>query len=310
MNDKIKDAELRERESNAKQDPWATFDPDTPPVYGCLTGFDLPCDEYQLAPGLMLSKTYVDTFGATMMAFAPPLKPKAANPTPWAAVRGGFSFESRVQLYVENVLDGFTCTSTAWLVASLFRLRMAAPVRLAVLGNMPFKEMGPRWQAVAALAFESAPHQLGIFRAHHADASVEDLNWVRDVLPKAARLYHEDRFMRAFSVYDEANWSPRKELGTILIWTAIECLFDLGGEQNKTKAICESLSAFVASDAADRDRAYNVIRDLYQKRGRVVHVGKKLENQDFLQSAALARAAFSNVLNWDKLPPLRSEITH
>jgi hypothetical protein len=108
--------------------------------------------------------------------------------------------------------------------------------------------------------------------------------------------------MRAFSVFDEACWSPRLELGMILIWTGIETLFDLGSAQNKTKAICESLSAWVASSPQDRDRAYNVIRDLYQERGRVVHVARKVEPSDYAQSYALARTAFINALNWGKLP--------
>jgi hypothetical protein len=43
----------------------------------------------------------------------------------------------------------------------------------------------------------------------------------------------------------------------------------------------------VAHDAQDRDRAYNVIRELYEKRGRIVHAGRKIEEQDFRQSLRL-----------------------
>jgi hypothetical protein len=67
--------------------------------------------------------------------------------------------------------------------------------------------------------------------------------------PVAARLYHEERFMRGLSIFDESVWSGHAEMGTVLIWTAIEILFDLSGEPQKTKAICSALSEHVASDA-------------------------------------------------------------
>jgi hypothetical protein len=97
-------------------------------------------------------------------------------------------------------------------------------------------------------------------------------------------------------------------MGTLLIWTAIEILFDLSGEQGETKAICSALSEYVASDAQDRDRAYNVIRELYEKRGRIVHAGREIEARDFGQSFALARAAFRNVLGTAELPRSRSRV--
>ena len=84
----------------------------------------------------------------------------------------------------------------------------------------------------------------------------------------------------------------------------------LGGlasaEQSKTKAIAHSLSEWVAVDASDQDRAYGVIRDLYEKRGRVVHVARGMAPHDYLQSISLARAAFITVLELDALPPGRA----
>ena len=149
---------------------------------------------------------------------------------------------------------------------------------------------------------------MGIFRTQFTELTREDVAWVSHALSVAARLYHDDRFMRAFTVFDESLWSGRTQVGTVLLWTAMEILFDLSGAQHKTKAICSSLSAYVAADEPDRDRAYNVIRELYEKRGRVVHSGRTVEKQDYAQSFALARAAFVKVLDTEQLPPSQTQL--
>jgi hypothetical protein len=180
-------------------------------------------------------------------------------------------------------------------------------VRIPAVANVPLNTLQTR-NDIWPVSFEVSPHQNGLFRAGHLEMTAEDLDWLADTLPVAARFFHEERFMRALMVFDESVWSSRLEIGTVLIWTAIEILFNCSGEQHKTKAICSALAAHIAHDKSHRDRVYNVIRELYEKRGRVVHRGRSIERDDFGQSHSLARAAFINVLGRKELPNPRTRV--
>jgi len=289
-----------------------TWDTSTPPIYGCLTGVELPRERFEILPGIALRQIYVDTFGDTMMAFASPPTRGSHHPGPWAAVRGGFKFESRVEVELTGMsaCDGLTPSVVVWLIAAVLRIRMPSPIRLAVIANMPFDRMRERPQEVRAVAFESAPHQFGTFTAARTEASEDELSWLRDMLPVAARLYHDERFFRSFSVYDQAQWAPTPEMGMVLIWTAIEILFDLGLERQKTKAICKALSDYVGASRSDRDRAYQVIQELYYKRGQAIHAGRSMDAQDVSQTFRLASVAFQRALIDGRLPLSPRETVH
>lgn len=284
-------------------------DRDILPLYGSVTGINPPSEQTHIARGVALRPGLFDIFSTPMMAFAE--SPNGGHtPGPWVAVDGAYhSFQARAEVVIEDLaaFNGLAPSQVMWLIAALLRLRIEAPVRVTTVANVPLATLKERTD-VWPLSFEGAPHQNGLFRAGRMDMTVEDIEWLSDTLPVAARFFHEDRFMRAITIFDESVWASRPEIGTVFIWTAIEILFDCSGERHKTKAITSALADCVGRDKSDRDRAYQIIADLYGKRGRVVHSGHNIEREDFGQSHALARAAFMNVLGRKDLPKPRNRL--
>jgi hypothetical protein len=239
-----------------------------------------------------------------MMAFAESVD---GGPTsgPWVAVDEAYhSFQARAELAIEDLdfFEGLFAPSQAmWLIAALLRLRMEAPVRVTTVANVPLATLKGQ-DNIWPLSFEGSPYQNGLFRAGRVTMTADDLKWLSDTLPVAVRLFREEHFMRALTIFDESIWASNLNIGAVFIWTAIEILFDCSSKQHKTKAISSALADCVGHNKADRDRAYQIIVELYGKRGRVVHAGSDIERYDFGQSHALARAAFMNVLGRKELP--------
>lgn len=274
------------------------------PLYGCLAGFTLPVERYELAAGVGLERTFIDTFGTQMMAFAPPPEKGAPHPAPWAAVRTGFNFQGRIQVGLTDLsaFPGVRASNLLWMIAALSRLRIKAPVRVALVSNVPFQQLREIPNAGHATPFESALPHIGLFDGLQAQASSEDIEWLRISLPKLIALYENERFARAFSIFDESTWSPRPELAMILLWTSLEILCDLGASRQKTKDLSDKLSDWLASTREEKSLAYNLVQQMYGKRGSVVHAARRIKFADYAQSQMMARAAFTNAINWSKLP--------
>jgi len=93
-------------------------------------------------------------------------------------------------------------------------------------------------------------------------------------------------------------------MGSVLVGRAIEALFDLSAECDKTRANCRLLTAYVEHGQSDRDRAYQVIRDMYARRSSVVHYGGRVTVQEAIQSYHFAKVPFRRCIIEDRLPAI------
>lgn len=278
-----------------------------PVFYGCITAVALHEEIVQLCSGITIEKVFVDTFGPTLAAFAPPRPPLNSHPGPWVIVDYGAMHKCRVQIKAEPDHLPFAADGkdAAWLTAAVLRLQVPLPIRLAVGAWQPFMEMPQNSNMAKPFAYEAAPQQLGAFQVpgdDHRILSSEDLAWLKTFVPIAGNFLSDRRFSSAFELYDQAQWARTIETGMTLMWTSLEVLFDLGAAQNKTKAICRALSEYVTVNRPERDRAYTIIQKLCEQRGRIVHAGHSLTEQDAIQAFQLAKVAFRRVLIDQTLP--------
>ena len=277
------------------------------PLYGCVTGIELPVEEFKIARGINISRGVFEIFSSPMLAFSE--APSGSHtPGPWVPVKGGFHFKSKVELSITDLstLEGHSAYRAAWLIAALMRLRIKAPIRIAAIADMPLSCLS-EGNGHCAYAFEASPHQIGYFTSPSLIAEYTDLLWLSDRLPITCQLMNEERFMRAWSIFDEAVWSSRVEMGATLIWTAIEILFDVSREIRKTNILCRMFSEFVGPAVGDMDNIEQVILDLYKYRGSIVHAGRPMGEAYFVKLYSLARAAFGLSIDTAQLPNSREK---
>ena len=149
----------------------AEQDFDELPVYGCLTGFTLPVENFEIGPGIVLRRTVVDVHGGGGMFFTAPHRVPTRAGGPLGDMQHGRVVlrdtnqvsQARVELLIFAALpDRSTLpTTVAWLVASLLRLQIDAPVRLSLLGRMPFGSEDAPGQLTEVLGLETAPPNWG-----------------------------------------------------------------------------------------------------------------------------------------------------
>lgn len=276
------------------------------PYYGVLTGVELPCEEAEIADRVFLRTSYASVFNAPMIAFNPPQDPEKHHPAPWVAVRGGTQFESIVEVCLEidaNLFE-FHPRKFLWLLTALVRLKVTSPVRLVTTSHRPKSELIEKPVSFDVSAFEYQSIQFGVFSRARETLDENHLNALREDLPVILTLFEEERFNRAFSIYEQAQWSTTLSAAMTMIWTALEILFGISSQRDKTRALCRALSQYVTDDRSDRDRAYQFIQSLAKERGRSVHAGREPNVQDVLQAINFAKMAFSKSISDEKSPDL------
>lgn len=273
-------------------------------LFACITSAAMRSEREDICEGVSLERVYVDAFGHTMTAYAPPPSAKAHHPSPWVPVLASTKFDCRVQIRVSSgkAQDEAAALNTAWLAATVLRCRLGAPIRIPFYSPVSFNELPTTSPAPQITPFEMGETHIGAFTTRVCDLEKEGIQWLKEMLPSATHLFSDLRFRRFLTLSDTAQWAHSPEAGCIMVWTALEVFFDLSDKQDKTKAISRCLSKYLASERSEYDKIFPLVRKQYQHRGSAVHAGASLENSDVAQTFRLANVVLQQCLIQRELP--------
>lgn len=274
------------------------------PLYAGISGVTMEGSSLELAPGITLEPTLVEILQTQTLAFALPADPSRHHPGPWSSLPGGTgTISCRVSATVTSLIEPIPTSSRAvYIVAALIRLYVDSPVRLALISDYPLEALGALGRSADVIAVETHRSQGGAFASETQKLAMKDVMFIGLMVPSFARLLHVERFHRSFSMFDQAQWCPSPETAMVLIWSAIENLFNLGSAREKTKSVARVVSDYLHDDRSNRDRCYAEVVRLYEERGGVVHAGRISDRNLVGHSFGLAKEIFTAVIAKEAIP--------
>lgn len=280
--------------------PKASFDLAHDPLFGGVAGLELPVDEFEIAAGLSIARTFAHLMAPFVLAFAPPERPKAHHPGPWASLHGrGLNITAEVRLAQGAEPLGFDRLNTLWFAVALLRLRLAQPLHVVLLADRALNTVPSDVERANLL-----PMELDLSRpvtAPRRAVTPTDLQWIKDHISSADTLMTVPEFNRAFRTLDQAVAISNSGAGIVIAWAAIEALFR-PGSQRITDRISRALATHLHPPGSARDRAFAVIVKSYEARGGAAHAGRSPEAKEFQTAFQLARAAFIATIEAGQLP--------
>ncbi|HEV2561552.1 MAG TPA: hypothetical protein VGT78_05370 [Rhizomicrobium sp.] len=280
----------------------APFNPSTDELFGGIAGLVLPVEQYELLPGLVLSQTFAHVILPAVMAFAPPHKPHAPHPGPWAALtEQGMEISAQLSLAPGEPPLGFDRLNTLWFVTAMLRLRLASPLLMAVIADRPFRDVSKDTEVAHLIPVELHPRQLRTGKA--LPPALSDLEWLKDHIVAASQLMKDSTFNRVVQTLDSVINVAHAGSGILIAWAAIEALLR-PGRNRITDRVCKGLAAYLYPPCADRDRAYPKIISSYEARGGAVHAGDLPEAEQLEFAFNLARHAVSTAIEAGALPDI------
>lgn len=282
--------------------PKAPFDLASHALFGGVAGLDIPVDEFEIASGLSIAKTYAHLICPFILAFAPPDPPSAPHPGPWASLHGsGVDILAEVRIAKGANPLRFDRLNTLWFVVALLRLRLGQPLQMIMLADRPLNAV-PADVAGSNLL----PIELDLTRpvtGPRRSMDTEDLAWLAKHIGTADALMVDPVFNRAFQTLDQAVAIANPGAGIVIAWAAIEALLRPGA-QRITDRVSRALATHLHAPGPSRDRAFAGIVKSYEARGGAAHAGKSPEVAQFQHAFGLARAAVMATIEEGVLPDI------
>jgi hypothetical protein len=172
---------------------------------------------------------------------------------------------------------------------------------MPVVSDTAFSAIPSSAEEPTLWTIEMPPSQLRLSPNEREEVSLQELEWVRSTLVDGEVLARDPVFNRAFVTFDSVRWSHSLQSALIMSWAAVETLFRQGRNQ-VTKTLGSSMATFLNPPGPARDAAYAQIVRLYETRGSAAHDSQLPEEEQLLQTFALARLSLIKCLDLRQLP--------
>ena len=266
--------------------------PENVALFGGLAGAALGVEEFEVREGLVLRRTYAHVMSPYILAFGRPERPGAHHPAPWKST-GGTSFDVEIELALAQDVrpTGFDRLNTLWWTLALLRLCTGAALRMPVVCDTSFADVGHSPVEPVLWPIEMLPRQLVTVAHPPTVVAEEHLLWVRDVFGADAALMNDEPFGRAFETFDGVIWAHSAGSAIVTTWAALETLIRPGRHQI-AKRLASSLAAFLEPPGPERDRLFQRLTSLYEARGGSAHASRSPDGQHLMSSFDIARRSF------------------
>lgn len=269
-------------------------------LYGGISGLDV--GNFELLEGLSFEPVFAHVMAPYIVAFSRPETGKP-HPGPWKAASGGIGFDIKAQISLAENLrpTGFDRINTLWWILSLLRIHHPVGVRMPLISDTNFSAVQEAIDEPMFFPIEISP-KINIFEDHRIEkCSLKSLEWIKDNFVKGAAMMREERFSLSYRAIDQSSHVLSASASTLLIWSALECLFNVGRGQI-THKICLAISTYIEEVPRDRDRLYKNIKRLYNIRCEITHAAQNPNDTDVFLSFDLARKCILKSIERSELP--------
>ena len=304
--DQLTEEKLRELRDAAEGRPrpkrHLVFDPAHSAVYGGVAGGSLAVEQFEVAEGLTVRRTFAHVMSPYLIAFAKPDAPSKPHPGPWRPASGGNGFDVCIEVALEERASptNFDRMNLVWWTLSLLRLMTGMPLVLPVLSDTAFADARDCEHDPQFWPIEISRPRMGP-RVTTGVIGVDYLEGVRELFAPGAALMDIEHFNRAYQTMDSAPFAHSSGAAMVMIWAALETLFRPGQHQ-LTKRLSKAIATHLEEPGVKRETLQQRIAQLYELRGSSVHNSHETTGAALAESARLARLAFITCIAQGAVP--------
>jgi len=279
------------------------MNPEKDSIYAGLAGIKLNLDEFELAHGITISKTFAHIMTPFLMAFSPPKSPSGHHPAPWKAVHGGMGADFEVQLFIPksfNEPNFFDRLNTVWFISALLRLKFCSDLSITSITSKPFREISHDNTSVHPAEFFSQRFLIPVERKEILDKS--DLVWLDKHWFQGGKLMGQHKTLNvAFRAVDSCASIPNPSLGLVLIWGALEALF-VNSKAELSFRTSAAIASYLEPFGKARFDLHKQLTKLYSARSAAAHGSAKNVWDSYVETYSIVRRALLKMIGDNHVP--------